>query len=55
MSKVDVPKAEGKVFMREGFGSVANNNITTPIKPLCWGEDHCFNLMFRLNKKKHNN
>jgi len=34
MGKVDVPKTEGKLFMWEGFSSVANNNITTPIKPI---------------------
>lgn len=52
MGKVDAPIAGGKAFMWEGFGSVANNNITTPIKPLCWGEDHCFNLLCWVKKKK---
>lgn len=55
MGKVDAPYAGGKAFMWEGFGSVANNNITTPIKPLCWDEDHCFNLLCRMKKKSHNN
>lgn len=52
MVKVDAPIAGGKAFMWEGFGSVANNNITTPIKPLCRGEDHCFNLLCRVKKKQ---
>lgn len=45
MGKVDAPNARGKAIMWESFGSVANNNITTPIKPLYWGEYHCFNLL----------
>lgn len=36
MGKMVAPIAGGKAFMWEGFGSVANNNITTPIKPLYW-------------------
>lgn len=52
MGKVDACNAGGKAFMWEGFGSVTNNNITTSIKPLCWGEDHCFNLLCWIKIKK---
>lgn len=45
MGEVGAPYAGVKAVMWEGFGSVANNNITTPIKSLCWGEDHCSNLL----------
>lgn len=53
MGKVDAPNAGVKAVMWEGFGSVANNNITTPIKSLCWGEDHCSNLLCWVKKKKN--
>lgn len=55
MGKVDVLNAKGKAVMWEGFGSVANNNITTLIKPLCWEEDHCFILLcwVKKNTGKH--
>lgn len=48
MGKVDAPNAGGKAFMWEGFGPVTNNNITTPIKPLCRKGDYCFNVMWRV-------
>lgn len=51
MGKMVAPIAGGKAFIWEGFGSVANNNITTPIKPLCWGEDRCFNLLCWIEKE----
>lgn len=48
------PNAGGEAFMWEGFGSVTNNNITASIKPLCQGEDHCFNLLCWTKRTKIN-
>lgn len=52
--KVGTPNAGGEAFMWEGFGSVTNNNITASIKPLCQGEDHCFNLLCWTKRTKIN-